>query len=611
MSVAVGFEGPGAEIGIDTGAGRLSGQSQPQGSAAANMRGEAGPRAAGVSSSQSSAAGQVSFRSQWQSFFEASAAGGSEKEGTNGSPMQGLAGPWTKQTGQSPENSFSAVETGSQQRSELQAISAPSIASNLRAAAAQADAGAFRQADGSETSSASIQSESNDSPGAGSAASGKKAEHKAGEQVPQQISAQGPATAAIAVLPIPVVTPAAALPQSANSLSPSGSAAAESFLTHAAFDAERTGTGVTSTGQSKAANHVSAPAAPAAPAVRTGLTHPVQANAQAGDSTGTDDSVTDRLSIANDGEARAAGVQSSSSNHFAAQGNEPPRSSADREAPIAGDPSNLATSAAGTAVSGPNLGQGAEPADMASIASSEQAARAAGVDPAGARAAAGQVAGRTARGSGATDAAQPGNHIQAQAAGMAGDASALGRDLNGAHSAAGALREGAGPSTEAVAMGPRETFAALDGGTGLGTPSWLHAGAQRAEAGFQDPTLGWVGVRADLSAGSVHAAVVPGSAEAAQALGGHMAGLSAYLADHHAGVETVTMASPEGGAANGSGASGEGMGGNAGQDGSSRPQSGVEGDRVAAQPLPMAVEAGSAGTSAPPMRPGGRISVMA
>jgi len=43
----------------------------------------------------------------------------------------------------------------------------------------------------------------------------------------------------------------------------------------------------------------------------------------------------------------------------------------------------------------------------------------------------------------------------------------------------------------------------------------------------------------------VHAAVVPGSAEAAQALSGHMAGLSAYLADEHAPVATLTMAHPD------------------------------------------------------------------
>jgi hypothetical protein len=39
--------------------------------------------------------------------------------------------------------------------------------------------------------------------------------------------------------------------------------------------------------------------------------------------------------------------------------------------------------------------------------------------------------------------------------------------------------------------------------------------------------------------------VVPGSAEAAQALNGHMEGLNAYLAEHHTPVESLTMAAPE------------------------------------------------------------------
>ncbi len=97
---------------------------------------------------------------------------------------------------------------------------------------------------------------------------------------------------------------------------------------------------------------------------------------------------------------------------------------------------------------------------------------------------------------------------------------------------------------------PRETFAALDSGVGagtaVGTPAWIHAGGQRVEAGFQDPALGWVGVRADLNGGSVHAAVVPGSSDAAQALSGHLAGLNTYLAEQHSPVATLTMAAPGG-----------------------------------------------------------------
>lgn len=85
----------------------------------------------------------------------------------------------------------------------------------------------------------------------------------------------------------------------------------------------------------------------------------------------------------------------------------------------------------------------------------------------------------------------------------------------------------------------------LDAEPAGAAPTWVHAGAQHAEAGFEDPSLGWVGVRADLGAGSVHASLVPGSADAAAALGTHLAGLNAYLAEHHNEISTVTLASPE------------------------------------------------------------------
>ena len=91
-----------------------------------------------------------------------------------------------------------------------------------------------------------------------------------------------------------------------------------------------------------------------------------------------------------------------------------------------------------------------------------------------------------------------------------------------------------------------ETFAAMDAGTEVGAPGWIHAGAQTAEAGFQDPALGWVGVRADRSGGNVHAALLPGSAEAAQTLSGHLAGLSAYLVEQRTPVATLTLAGASG-----------------------------------------------------------------
>lgn len=98
----------------------------------------------------------------------------------------------------------------------------------------------------------------------------------------------------------------------------------------------------------------------------------------------------------------------------------------------------------------------------------------------------------------------------------------------------------------AAATGTHETFAALDAEPAAGTPSWIHTGTRQAEAGFEDPALGWVGVRADLSGGVVHAAIVPGSTEAAQALDSHMAALNAHLAAERIPVESLSMAAATG-----------------------------------------------------------------
>jgi hypothetical protein len=54
--------------------------------------------------------------------------------------------------------------------------------------------------------------------------------------------------------------------------------------------------------------------------------------------------------------------------------------------------------------------------------------------------------------------------------------------------------------------------------------------------------LGWVGVRAEMGEGGVHASVMPGSANAAEELSGHLPGLHAYLNEQHTPVEAVTMA---------------------------------------------------------------------
>lgn len=90
-----------------------------------------------------------------------------------------------------------------------------------------------------------------------------------------------------------------------------------------------------------------------------------------------------------------------------------------------------------------------------------------------------------------------------------------------------------------------ETFAAMDGAGNSIHSSWIHAGAHQAEAGFEDPSLGWVSVRAGLNAGGISAVVMPGSAEATAALGAHMAGLHDYLLERHSPVESLTLASAQ------------------------------------------------------------------
>ena len=148
----------------------------------------------------------------------------------------------------------------------------------------------------------------------------------------------------------------------------------------------------------------------------------------------------------------------------------------------------------------------------------------------------------TAGGANTAVSQQIGAHVAvAQNTGM--ETSSLARDPASAHGTANTPAT-IGGSTAGPAPSPQETFAALDAGSSVGAPSWVHAGGRQAEAGFEDPALGWVGVRADLSGGSVHAALVPGSSEAAQALSGHLAGLSTYLSEQHTAVATVTMAAP-------------------------------------------------------------------
>lgn len=118
------------------------------------------------------------------------------------------------------------------------------------------------------------------------------------------------------------------------------------------------------------------------------------------------------------------------------------------------------------------------------------------------------------------------------------------RDQAGAHGApASVLATGNNPTG---AGGEQEAFSALDSGSTAGSPRWVHTPSGQAEAGFEDPTLGWIGVRAELGGGGLHASLVPGSAEAARVLGSHLEGLSTYLSENHTQVSTLTLATAGG-----------------------------------------------------------------
>jgi len=176
---------------------------------------------------------------------------------------------------------------------------------------------------------------------------------------------------------------------------------------------------------------------------------------------------------------------------------------------------------------------------------------------------------RSTRGAGNFDSVQQVSHqIAGQSSSPVVDASTMARSLTGAGGTVSTAGAPMGASSVAASQqDSREAFATLDAAGTPGAPTWIHAGAQRAEVGYQDPALGWVGVRADLSGSGIHAQLVPGSADAAQALGSHLAGLNSYLDEHHTPVETLTLTSPEGGwSGSGSGqGAGEGMQQGAGQ----------------------------------------------
>jgi hypothetical protein len=145
---------------------------------------------------------------------------------------------------------------------------------------------------------------------------------------------------------------------------------------------------------------------------------------------------------------------------------------------------------------------------------------------------------------------------------------ALARDPAGTAEANG-RREGSverAAANEPNGLSGEETFARLDAEGASRSIHWVQAGAHRAEAGYLDPALGWVAVRAETNGGGVHAAVLPGSPEAAQVLGTHLSGLNAFLAQQHGPHATATMAAPGDGRFEAGAEQGNGAGAGSGRD---------------------------------------------
>ncbi len=289
--------------------------------------------------------------------------------------------------------------------------------------------------------------------------------------------------------------------------------------------------------------------------------------------------------------------------------------------------SQTQSQAAGTAAV-PAIGDGTKPSIPTADTAASQASQTQTVSPATKKSASssdGRVSAketlRSTQGSSSTGTAQHETGLVSGHSGVAaqdGANAVITHDPAGAHGANQTVGNVAGESKSAVtSAAQQDTFTTLDSGMLPASSTWIHAGAQRAEAGYQDPTLGWVGVRADAGGGSIHAALVPGTTDAAQALGGHLAGLNAYLAEHHSQVETVTMAAPEtgwtGGGMQQSG--GQGMYQGSGQ-GSSQGNSFGSGESaptisMAASPAVLSNTSGSAATVYAARSESGHISVVA
>jgi trimeric autotransporter adhesin len=112
-------------------------------------------------------------------------------------------------------------------------------------------------------------------------------------------------------------------------------------------------------------------------------------------------------------------------------------------------------------------------------------------------------------------------------------------------------------------------FDGIDSGAPSQSPGWLRATSHQVEAGYHDPSMGWVEVRANEGTGGVHATLIPATPGAADTLGQHLAGMTNYLNERETPIATLNVASAavQAGAGNEGHAAGSGSGQQGGQSG--------------------------------------------
>jgi hypothetical protein len=120
-----------------------------------------------------------------------------------------------------------------------------------------------------------------------------------------------------------------------------------------------------------------------------------------------------------------------------------------------------------------------------------------------------------------------------------------------------------------------DLFNQIDAGE-TGSPQRVRAGPRSMEIGVDDPTHGWLEIRAEGGTGQVAASLTAASAGAHAALHAQLSGMAGYLAEHEIGVRHLTMSDGPGEAAAGSGERSPRQGGQPGHEGSGQDPGGQD-----------------------------------